>query len=87
MYVGGELIYIQNPCDLVDMYSFLKETYQAKYLICWLFYVGMPVSTHDASVRCLDLNLFLLEADSKDPMVPVGHRHTPAIGYLANHAT
>jgi hypothetical protein len=47
----------------------------------------MPVLTHDASVMCLDLNLFLLEADSKDPVVPACHHHTPAIGYLANRAT
>jgi hypothetical protein len=87
MYVGGKLVHIQDSCDLVDMYSFLKETYRAEYLIRWLFYVGMPVSAHDASVMCLDPNLFLLEADSKDPVVPVCHRHTPAIGYLANHAT
>jgi hypothetical protein len=47
----------------------------------------MSVLTHDASVMCLDPNLFLLEADSKDPVVPVCHRHAPAIGYLANPAT
>jgi hypothetical protein len=49
--------------------------------------MGMPVSTHDALVMCLDPNLFLLEEDSKDLVVPICHRHTPAIGYLANHAT
>ena len=53
----------------------------------WLFYVGMPASTHDASAMCLDPNLFLLEADSKDLVVTICHRHTPAIGYLANRAT
>ncbi len=46
----------------------------------WLFYVGMPASTHDASAMCLDLNLFLPEADSKDLVVPVCHHHTPVIG-------
>jgi hypothetical protein len=47
----------------------------------------MPVSKYDASAMCLDSNLFLPEADSKDPVVPVCHRRTPAIGLLANHAT
>jgi hypothetical protein len=47
----------------------------------------MPVLTHDASAIRQDPNLFLLEADSKDPVVPVCHHHTPAIGYLANYAT
>jgi hypothetical protein len=47
----------------------------------------MPASTHDVSVMYLDPNLFLPEADLKDPMVPVSHHHTPAIGYLANRAT
>ncbi len=69
------------------MYWFLKETYWAKYLMRWLFYVGMPALTHDTSAMCLDTNLFLPEADSKDLVVPVCHHHTPAIGYLANHAT
>jgi hypothetical protein len=49
MYIGGELVHIQDLCDLIDIYWFLKETYRAEYLIRWLFYVGMPVSTHDAS--------------------------------------
>jgi hypothetical protein len=40
----------------------------------------MPASTHDASAMCLDLNLFLPEADSKDLVVPVCHHHTPVIG-------
>ncbi len=50
----------------------------------WLFYVGMPISAYDASVMCLDQNLFLPEADSKDPVVPVCHCCTPVIGLLAN---
>jgi hypothetical protein len=53
----------------------------------WLFYVGMPVSTYDASAMCLDPNLVLLEADLKDPVVPVCHPHTPVIGLLSNPAT
>jgi hypothetical protein len=53
----------------------------------WLSYVGMSASTHDASAVCLDLNLFLLEADLKDPVVPVCCYHTPVVGYLANRAT
>jgi hypothetical protein len=47
----------------------------------------MPALTQDASAMCLDPNLFLLEADSKNLLVPVCHHHTPAIGYLANRAT
>jgi hypothetical protein len=43
----------------------------------------MPASTHEASAMCQDSNLFLPEADLKDPVVPVCHHHTPAIGYLA----
>jgi hypothetical protein len=69
------------------MYCSLRKTYRAEYLGHWLFYVGMPASTHDASAMCLDLNLFLVEVDLKDPPVSVCHLHTPAIGYLANHAT
>jgi hypothetical protein len=53
----------------------------------WRFYVGMPVLTYDASAICQDPDLFLLEADLKDPVVPVCHHHTPAIGYIANRAT
>jgi hypothetical protein len=53
----------------------------------WLFYVGMSASTHDTSAMCLDPNLFLPEADLKDPVVPVCQHHTLAIGYLANCAT
>jgi hypothetical protein len=53
----------------------------------WHSYVGMPVLIYDESAMCQDPNLFLLEADSKDLVVPVCHHHTPAIGYLANRAT
>ncbi len=53
----------------------------------WLFYIGMQELTHGMSAMCLDPNLFLLEADSKDWVVPVCHHHTPAIGYLVNCAT
>jgi hypothetical protein len=53
----------------------------------WLFYVGMPALIHEASAMCLDLNLFLPEADLKDQVVLVSHHHTPASGYLANRAT
>ncbi len=53
----------------------------------WLFYIGMSAVTHNASAMCLDPNLFLLEADLKDPMVPVCQHHTPAIDYLANCPT
>jgi hypothetical protein len=40
--------------------------------------------TYDASAMCQDPNLFLPEADSKDPVVPVCHHCRPEIGYLAN---
>jgi hypothetical protein len=53
----------------------------------WRSYVRMPVLTYDASAMRLDPNLFLLEADSKDPVVPVCHLHTPAISYLVNCTT
>jgi hypothetical protein len=53
----------------------------------WLFYVGMPVLTCDVSAMYLDPNLFLLEAELKDPVVAVCHHHTPAIDLLANCAT
>jgi hypothetical protein len=53
----------------------------------WNSYVGMPVLAYDALTICQDPDLFLLEADSKDPGVPVCHHHTPAISYLANRAT
>jgi hypothetical protein len=53
----------------------------------WLSYAEMLVLIYDMSAICQDLNLFLLEADSKDPVVPVCHHCTPAIGYLANCTT
>jgi hypothetical protein len=53
----------------------------------WCFDVGMLVLTYDASAICQDLDLFLPEADSNKPVVPVCHQHTPAIGYLANCVT
>jgi hypothetical protein len=53
----------------------------------WLIYVGMPVLTYVVSAMCQDPNLFLPEADLKDPVVPVYHRCSPAIGLLANYAT
>jgi hypothetical protein len=53
----------------------------------WRSYMGIPVLTYDASAICQDLDLFLLEADLNDPVVPVCHHHTPAIGYLVNRAT
>jgi hypothetical protein len=53
----------------------------------WRSYVRMPSLTYDASAILQDPNLLLLEADSKEPVVPVCHHHTPAIDYLANHAT
>jgi hypothetical protein len=56
-------------------------------MMCWLFYIGMPVLTYDASAICLDLNLFLPGADLKDPVMLICHRRTPAIGFLANPAT
>jgi hypothetical protein len=55
--------------------------------MCWRSYVGMPVLTYDVSAIRQDPNLFLPEADSKDPVVPVCHQHTLVIGYLANRAT
>jgi hypothetical protein len=56
-------------------------------MVRWLSYVGMRVSTYDTSAIHQDPNLFLLEADSKDLVVPVCHHRTPAIGYLANLPT
>jgi hypothetical protein len=53
----------------------------------WLSNVGMLVLTYDASAICQDPNLFLPEADLKDPVVPVCHHHTPVIDYLANCTT
>jgi hypothetical protein len=52
--------------------------------MCWLYYIGMPVMAYGASAICLDPNMFI-EADSRDPVVPVCHHSTPAIGILANH--
>jgi hypothetical protein len=56
-------------------------------MMLWISYVEMPVLTYDASAICQDTNLFLLEADLKDPVVSVCHHPTPAIGYLANCPT
>jgi hypothetical protein len=53
----------------------------------WLTYVGLPVFTYDTSAMYQDPNLFPLEADSKDPVVPICHHCIQAIGYLANRAT
>jgi hypothetical protein len=53
----------------------------------WLSYMGMPVLIYDGSAMHQDPNLFLPEADLKDPVVPVCHHHTPEIGYSANRAT
>jgi hypothetical protein len=53
----------------------------------WRSYVGMPILTYDASAMCQGPNLFPLEAELKDPVVPVCRHHTPAIGCLANCAT
>jgi hypothetical protein len=53
----------------------------------WLFYIGMPVLTYDMSAICLDPNLFLPEADLKDPVVPICCQHTPAFGFLENCTT
>ncbi len=64
-----------------------QGTSWAEYLMNWLFYVGMPVLTYDASAMCLDLNLSLPEADLKDPVVPVCNRCTPSISLLVNCAT
>jgi hypothetical protein len=50
------------------------------------FYIGMPVSTYGAFAICLDLSSALPEAYSKDPVVPVCHCCTPAIGILTNCA-
>ncbi len=40
----------------------------------WRSYAGMLVLTYDVSAMCQDLNLFLLEADSKDPVELVCHQ-------------
>jgi hypothetical protein len=71
--------------------NFSRNIFWIQKIFCsrirWLSYVGMPVLTYDASAICKDPNLFLLEADLKDLVVPVCHHHTPAIGYLANRTT
>jgi hypothetical protein len=64
----------------------LEVSFWIQKIFCWSSYVGMLVLTHDASAIHQDLNLILLEVDSKDPVVSVCHQHTPAIGYLANRA-
>jgi hypothetical protein len=53
----------------------------------WRSCVGIPVLTYDALAICQDPDLFLPEADLKDPVGPVCHHHTPVIGYLENCAT
>ncbi len=53
----------------------------------WFTYMGMPVLTNDMSAMCQEPNLFFPEAYLKNPVVPVCHHCTPAIGYLANCAT
>ena len=90
--VRGEYVAILNPLDLVRIYEFiLKYLLDPKKIfclrICWLSYVGMLVLTYDVSAICQDPNLFLPEADSKDPVVPICHHRKPAIGYLANCTT
>ncbi len=90
--VRGEYVAIPNPLDLVRIYEFiLKYLLDPKKIfclrICWLSYVGTLVLTYDVSAICQDPNLFLPEADFKDLVVPVCHRRTPAIVYLANCAT
>jgi hypothetical protein len=65
----------------------LEVSFWIQKIFCQRYYVGMLVLTYDVSVIRQDPNLFLPEVDSKDPVVSVCHRHTPAIGYLANHAT
>jgi hypothetical protein len=51
------------------------------------FLCGNAVLTYDVSAIRQDLDLFLPEADLKDPVVPVCHHHTLAIGYFENCAT
>ena len=65
----------------------LEVSFWIQKIFCQHSYMGMLVSTYDASAIRQDPNLIHLEADSKDPVVLVCHRHTPAIGYLANRAT
>jgi hypothetical protein len=52
-----------------------------------VFLHGNASIDFDASAMCQDPILFLPEAYSKDPVVPVYHHHTPAIGYLTNCIT
>jgi hypothetical protein len=86
MCVRGEYVAIPNPLDLVHIYKFLKKKIWIQKIFCskirWLSYVGVPALTYDASAICQDPNLFLPEADSKELVVPVCHRHTSGIGYL-----
>jgi hypothetical protein len=65
----------------------LEVSFCIQKIFCQRSCVGMLVLTYDASAIRQDLNLFLLEVDSKDPVVSVRHQHTPVIGYLANCAT
>jgi hypothetical protein len=78
---------ILDPLDLVRITNSSRSVFWIQKIFCWRSYVGMPVLTYDVSAIRQDPNLFLLEADSKDQVVPVCHQHTPAIGYLANCAT
>jgi hypothetical protein len=91
MCVRGKYVAIPNPLDLVHIYEFLwKYLLDPKDLLlddALAYLRGNPVLTYDPSAMCQDPNLFLPEADSKDPVVPVCHHHTPASGYLANCAT
>jgi hypothetical protein len=62
--------------------SLLYHIPMTDLLIYWIVHW-----TYNASASCLYPNLFLPEADSKDPVVPVCHCLTPAIGLLSNCAT
>jgi hypothetical protein len=89
--VRGEYVVIPNPLNLVCIYKLSRSIFWIQKIfcsmMCWLSYVGMLALTYDASAIYQDLNLFLPEADSKDPVVNVCHHCTPAIGYLANRTT
>jgi hypothetical protein len=78
---------IPNPLDLVHIYEFLWKYLLDPKDLLFNDALGMPVMTYDASAICQDPDLFLLEADLKDPVVSDCHHHTPAIGYLANRTT
>ncbi len=65
----------------------LEVSFWIQKIFCQRSYVGMLVLTYDALAIRQDPNLFLLEVDSKDPMVSVHHQHTLTIGYLANCVT